>query len=991
MSGTATASFLFCDLVGSTVLLQRVGDDVGDEIRHECYGVFREAIAAHGGREVKSTGDGVFAVFPTSVGQAVACGIAMQRGMARLDLAYPLFGLGLRVGIAAGEAAAEEDDWYGTPVVEAERLCSAALAGQILVADVVRTLAGTRGGHSFRAVGALELKGLARPLSASEVDWSPDERPPAAPAELDTPRRSPGYATVEVPLPAVVTAARREVFVGRELESGRLAGAWERAKAGRRQVVLVAGEAGIGKTRLAAELAAVAHGEGAVVLWGRCDEGLGVAFQPVVEALRHYARHCPADTLDAQLGRRRAPLSRLLPELGETRPDLAVPAVDAETERLWLFDSVSHLFGSVARSRPLLVVQDDLQWAATPTLLLMRHLARPVEDRVLIVGTYRDTEIDPGHQLVGMLADLRREPAVARWTIDGLDEQAVTAFVKADVGHALLEEVAVDLGPVLHAQTDGNPFLVGQLLGHLVETGALEGPDPRWPRSLAVHPLGVPEGVRDVIERRLARLPEACRRALAVAAVIGRDFTVAVLERIPEAGADADALLGALEEATRARLVQEVPDTVGGFAFVHDVVRHTLYGGLSGPRRARLHCRVGEALAGHVGADAQPATIAHHLVAGATAGCRSQAIAWSERAGTRALEQLAFEDASVHFQHAIGLLEWDDPPDRAARARLLLAEQRARGAIGDVAAAKNAAARAGEDARAEGSAGPLIEAAIARAWWTGLGMRDLGTVRLLEDALASVDERDLSNRAALLGMLGYYRCVVEGDGVAADPLAREAVALARESGDPAVLADVLAWRAQARVFTGSADVAEQEAVLDELATLPEARWHAWHGRTGWLDRIAGVLRLQIGDLAGFEAHLERLVRCGREGQDRFLLATAAMWRGLRALIDGRFDQVEDHAAEMLRWAGDDPLFAISHTGLLFCLRRDQGRLGELKPVLVAGMEYVPGLADVVRVGWLLYTLSSTSPARPRPFSTRSSQATSPAVRGDWGGRSHWPP
>jgi DNA-binding SARP family transcriptional activator len=967
-SSAGTAAFLFCDLVGSTALLSRLGDDAGDEMRRECYAVFREALAAHGGREVKSTGDGAFAVFPTSVGKAVACGIAMQQGMDRLDLAHPVLELGLRVGIAVGEAKAEEGDWYGTPVVEAERLCGAAHRGQILVADVVRTLAGTRGRYSFRSVGALELKGLSRPLEACQVEWSP--RPPeGARAELSpappTTRGEPsGQAALEVPVPAVVTAARRGVFVGRDVEQERLAGAWAEAKAGRRQVVLVAGEPGIGKTRLAAELAAIVHGEGAVVLWGRCDEGLGVAFQPVVEALRHYVRHSPDGLLDAQLGRGRAELARLVPELAEGRPDLAVPAVDAESERLRLFDAVSDALGSVARSRPLLLVQDDLQWAAIPTLLLIRHLARPAEDRVLVVGTYRDTELDPGHPLLGVLADLRREPTVARLAVRGLDEKAVAAFVAAAAGRAPRDHVTLDLAPALHAETEGNPFFVGQFLDHLVETGALADRDRGWAPSLPVDQLGVPEGVRDVVGSRVARLPEATRRALDVAAVIGREFTVAVLERIPDAGTDADTLLGALEGATRARLVQEVPGKVGRFGFVHDVVRQTLYGGLSGTRRARLHRRVGEALAGLPGAEAQPALVAHHFVAGATAGCRGEAIGWSERAGARAMEQFAFEEAVTHFQRAIELLEWDDPPDRAARARLLLAEQDARGAVGDASGAKTAAARAIEDARAVGSAELIAKAAGTRSWWIGAGVPDPETAQLLEDALALVDEHDLSRRAALLGSVAFHRAIAEGDGVAAEPLAREAIALARAGDDPEVLADVLALRAQARVLQGAPHVAEQDAVLAELATLPRATWHRRHGRHAWLDRMAAVSRLQVGDLAGFDAHLEGVARLGEEHHDRFLLATAAMWRGLRALLDGRFEQVEDHAADMLRWAGDDPNFALSYGGQLLDLRWDQGRLDELKPLLLAAIEQTPGL-DVLRAALALLHTEFDEPDQAR--------------------------
>jgi DNA-binding SARP family transcriptional activator len=985
VAGTVTATFLFCDLVGSTALLTRLGDDAGDEVRRQCYAVFREALTAHGGREVKSTGDGVFAVFPTSVERAVACGIAMQQGIARLDIADPLLELRLRVGIAMGEARVEDGDWYGTPVVEAERLCGAAHGGQILVADVVRTLAGTRGGHSFRSVGGLELKGLAQPLPASEVDWSPDDPPrrgtPAQPAMSQVPL-PPG--AIDVPLPVVVAATRQGAFVGREVEQKCLAEVWEAAKAGQRQVVLLAGEPGIGKSRLAAELAAIAHGEGAVVLSGRCDEGLGVAYQPVVEALRHYVRHCHVETLDAQLGDGRWQLARLVPELAEGRSSPSGFPADAETDRLRMFDAVADLLGSVARSRPVLLVQEDLHWAAAPTLLLLRQLARPADDRVLILGTYRDTELDPGHPLVEVLADLRREPIVARVAIEGLDEKAVVALVEATTGRAV-DEVSRDMARALRAETNGNPFFVSQVLDHLVESGGLD----KRGRMEAVDRHGVPEGVREVIERRVARLPKAVRRILTVAAVIGRDFTLPVLQRMPETGADGYGLLRALEKAARARLIHELPGDLGHFAFVHDVVRQTIYEGLSGPRRARLHRGVAmtlerlspadvqravfgrlvfetpeelspaeaeraviahgvvgtidthdlfETLRGFPRAEAQPAVLAHHFVAGAAAGRRSEAIMWSERAGAWALEQFAYEDAVAHFRQAIELLEWDDPPDRAARARLLLAVHTAQGALGDAPRAKEAASRAIEDARLIGSTELLVQATVARAWWAGTNVPDPETAQLLHDALTVVDDRDLSHRAELLGMLALYRATSEGDCIAAGHLARESVALARTGGDPEILADVLAWRAHVQMLQGSPDVAEQEAALAELATLPRAISHLRHGRQGWLDRIGAILRLQVGDLAGFDAALQRVARLGHEHQDRILLANAAMWRGLRALLDGRLDEVEDHAAEMLRWAGDDPSVALGYGGLLLDLRRDQGRLEELKPAFLAVLE-----------------------------------------------------
>jgi tetratricopeptide (TPR) repeat protein len=543
---------------------------------------------------------------------------------------------------------------------------------------------------------------------------------------------------------------------------------------------------------------------------------------------------------------------------------------------------------------------------------------------------------------------------VDRLTVEGLDEKAVAAFVEAATGHAL-DDIALDLAAELHAETEGNPFFAGQVLRHLVETGALEQRGCQSAATHAIDRLGVPEGVREVIGRRLARLPDALHQALSVAAVIGREFTVAALERIPDAGGDADALLGALEAAAHARLVQEVPGKPGRFGFVHDLVRQTLYGRLSGQRRARLHRRVGEALVGLSGADAKPAVLAHHFVAGAAAGCRAEAVVWSERAGARAVEQFAYEEALSHFQNAIELLELEDPPDRVIRARLLLAKARARGSVGDVAGGKNATARAAEDARAVGSPELLAEAAKARAWFVRAGVADPVAAHLLEDALTVVDERDHSGRASVLGMLAYYRAVCESDGASAEALAREAVSLARTGDDPAVLADVLGLRSWVWVLQGSPDIAAQEAVLAELATLLQGAKNWRYGSYTWVKQTRGLIRLQMGDLAGFDAHLKGLVQRYEEVPDRLLLAVAAMWRGLRALLDGRFGEVEDHVADMLRWARDNANFAASHAVLLFYVRREQGRLDELKPQLLTVARQNPGLVGLRGVLGLLHT------------------------------------
>ncbi len=271
---TRIATFVFSDLIGSSALRSRIGDDAADPLWRAIQSVFRDAVAEHNGEEVKNLGDGIMASF-TSGTEAVSCGIAMQQGIARLAAVHPDLDLGLRVGVSAGEATVEDDDWFGTPVVEAARRCAHAAAGQVLVSEIVHTLVAARRRHRFREVGQLDLKGLPAPVAAYEVDWEPagEESPMPAATELTPPTAA---VRLVVPLPDRLRVAPPFGFFGRAEERAALKAAWKEAATGRRQVMLVAGEAGIGKTALSGELARTAHGAGALVLYGRCDKDLGL-------------------------------------------------------------------------------------------------------------------------------------------------------------------------------------------------------------------------------------------------------------------------------------------------------------------------------------------------------------------------------------------------------------------------------------------------------------------------------------------------------------------------------------------------------------------------------------------------------------------------------------------------------------------------------------------------------------------------------------------
>ena len=577
-SGTVT--LLFTDLVGSTEQRQKLGDEEADKLRRTHFRLLREAVGVRHGHEVKNLGDGLMVAFASAV-DALACAVAMQQALYYHNQqdAEHQHQLQVRVGLHVGEPAHEEADYFGTTVDIASRLCNSGDGGQIVASTLVRGLVGTRGGHTFRDLGPLSLKGIAEPVSACEVLWEPPVDQPTAAQPAVGERAGPP------PLPPSVGAGERAAFVGRQGERAQLRRYWERAQAGERQFVLLAGEPGIGKTRLAAEFAAAAHAEGATVLFGRSDEDSVLPYQPFAEALQHYLAAWPPEELRARLGATAARLARLVPELAERLSDLPeVPPSDSDGERHRLFEAVASLLVEAAHASPIVLVLDDLQWADKPTLLLLKHILRaPEQSPLLILGTYREEELGRRHPLSETLADLRRDRAFERITLKGLHEGDVGAMIGAWRGL----DAPSDFIQAIYQPTEGNPFFVEEVLRHLSETGVIYERDGRLMSDRPVAELSIPEGVKEVIGRRLARLSEECNSVLTVASVIGRGFGLDALARASDLSDDR--LLEALEEAVGACVVTEAPHAIGRYSFSHTLIYEALYDELTTTRRVRLH------------------------------------------------------------------------------------------------------------------------------------------------------------------------------------------------------------------------------------------------------------------------------------------------------------------------------------------------------------------------------------------------------------------
>ncbi len=558
---SALTTILFTDLVNSTQLMQRAGDEDAQRIFKAHYQLLRDAVSANGGSEVKSLGDGLMVAF-ASAADAVRCAITVQqtsrRGVRGERLA-------VKVGINAGEAMSEGDDYFGTPVVVARRLCDRAQPGQILCSAVIESLLAGRQAFSFRDFGPLELKGITAPVDAREVAYETDRT---------------GVLLTRTP------------FVGRVKEMARLQAKLDESRAGHGGLAMLVGEPGIGKSRTIEEFCEQARSGGALVLAGRCFESeWAPPYAPFAEAIAAYARDADPDILRADLSYGASPIARLVPSLRERLPDIGEPVpLNPDEERFRLLDAVSQFIIATSARAPVVLVLDDLHWADGGTIAMLRHVARFLPgQRTLLLGAYRDVELDRQHPLADALAALRREAEYERILIKGLDEVDIRALItdiaEHDVPDAFVQAIS--------AETDGNPFFIREVLIHLAEEGKIYQQDGRW-ANVSIAEMGIPEGVRQVIGRRLSRLSESANRLLTVASGFNGPFRVGLAAGA--AGLDETDALDAIDAALEAQLVQPASDDAESYDFAHALIRHTLYAELNPSRQVRLHRRIAEAM-----------------------------------------------------------------------------------------------------------------------------------------------------------------------------------------------------------------------------------------------------------------------------------------------------------------------------------------------------------------------------------------------------------
>jgi class 3 adenylate cyclase len=926
---TENVAILFTDIVGSTALSQRLSVEVADEVRRGHFSILRQAITESGGTEVKNLGDGLMVVFSSASG-ALGCAVGMQQGVEQgnHEDAEPV---GLRVGLSVGEVSNEEGDYFGDPVVEAARLCSRCDAGQILATDLVRAMAGRRSRHEYRSLGQLTLKGLPVPVESIEVVWEP-----LGGSDLKE----------RVPLPARLTVHPSVGVVGRDTEVAAITDAVKEVAAGRgRQIHLVSGEAGLGKTTVVAEAARSAFDAGACVLFGHCEEDLSTPYQLFAEALGHYVTHAPEERLAAHVEAHGSELSRLVPALNSRILDLpSSKATDSDTERFLLFAAVVGLVTMASKDQPVVLVLDDLQWADKGSLLLLRHLASAdLAMRVVIIGTYRDSELSHADALVEALAALHRLEGIARIDLVGLDDTGVVALMEAGAGHRL-DDAALGLASAIHQETDGNPFFVSEVLRNLIETGAIgQDAQGRWVAESTLDAVALPHSVREVIGARVLRLGKEAGRILSMAAVIGRDFDLPLLA--VATNSTEDDVLDVLDAAAAVSLVRELADAPGRFDFAHALIRHTLSEDLGPTRRARAHRSVAEALEELCGD--QPGVrvgeLARHWMAAQPVDL-AKAIRYCQQAGDVALSALAPADALRYYTQALDLQTGVPDPDPVRGLDLAIGLGTAQRQIGDP-TSRETLLDAARRAAALGDTNRLVAAALAnnRGWFSAVGAIDTEKVEVLEMAL---DRLPLDHIARALVLSTLCSELSYGSPLERrQALADEAVAIAEPNGDDALIVRVLnnlfapllvpSLHEQSLNRTAESLV-RAERVGDPVLLFFAVFWRAY-------------VASQASDIDELDRCLDIIASLVDRLEQPMLSWSYTAYRAARALIAGDTDRAEELAANALKIGTDcgQPDASLFFGTHLIGVNQRRGTLSELTSVLEQMAADAPGVAGAL--------------------------------------------
>lgn len=732
-SGTVT--LLLTDVEGSAALWDGHPELMAAAVARQTAAI-DEVVDRRGGHMLKDKGEGdsTFCVF-TDPDCAVTAALEIRERLGHGAVPGPIVP-GVRIAVATGRCELRDDDYFGPHVNRAARIRGTAAGGEVVLSSATYHLTADTVLREWTVtdLGPVMLRGLQRPERIWRVEPGTDDAEPELPLD-----------PVDVSdLSWVPTSIGG--FAGRRSEWTQLLAEWSRAIDGAGSFVLISGEPGVGKTHLAGQLAHRALQDGGAVLFGRCPpEG---ADRALVQLIDSYVAAAPMSRLATQIadvGPLAAELSRVTPTLVERVPGLGQPfPTDPEEARRRLDEAIGRFIEVIAANVPLLVVLDDLHWAGAAVLSTIRHLVSALDPAaaVLVVGTYRNTDLDRRHPLAHTLHQLRHEEAVVHVELRGLDAEGVLEFVRTAAGHDL-DSSTIALAAGIGHEAAGNPLFVGAVLSHLVEQGGIVRRDGRWVPVAPLDRLPIPEGLTEVIGRRLDTLSEDANTALRTAAVIGTRFDLNVLSEVCRVRIE---VIDALDEAVTAGLLVE-PAAFGTYEFTHALIRSNLLDELTITRRVTIHWAVGQALRRHGNVE----DAAHHLLEGHLAGDAVVAAAGAHDAACAALEGGDLEGALLWSERALAVLDDGTAPAsllaglHVVRARSSLqweASERGRSALVD---ALWAAQRAGD---VEG-----ISAVAVGQWVVSPGIDAPELLDALESALRSLPSTARRARCRVLASL----------------------------------------------------------------------------------------------------------------------------------------------------------------------------------------------------------------------------------------------
>jgi class 3 adenylate cyclase/tetratricopeptide (TPR) repeat protein len=928
-------TFLIADLRGYTRFTLEQGDEAAASLSAQFAALARQVVEARGGKVIELRGDEVLAVF-SSARQALRASVELQQQMGEARQADPTLPP-VGIGLDAGEAVPVEDGYRGAALNLAARLCSLAGPGEVLVSETVVHLARKVDGLTYTERGAVQLKGFADAVRVVQVHSAEVSVAVPAPTYLpiSQPSRIPSTSEPDpAPIGGFLGALPDSPLVARDEELSQVLAALDQVAAGDGKVVLLAGEPGVGKTRLAQEVTLVARNRCWFLATGRCYQAQqSVAYYPFLEALSTAFRGAPA-AFQAEVLQRWPDLLRLLPD--QNMPQMFVPpqhGVYNEQQRL--FWAISGFVLALAREAPVVIALDDLQWADEASLALLEHLARQTHSAsVLILGAYRDVEVHRRHPLEATLRTLGREHLVERVAVRRMSKEGTAALIAATMD----QMASAELADVVHERTEGNPFFTQEVLRVLAERREVRWEGDRWERS-TVEDIAVPESIRSAIGERVARLDSTTQEILSEASVLGHMFSFADLRRMSKH--HEEAIEGALGEAIEAGLVRERGRD--GYAFHHVLIQQALYAELSARRRQRLHHAAGEAIEQLPGHDQRAAELVWHFLEGDAA---ERALPYALQAGDQAEKVYAHGEAQHHYQTALELAREIADPKGEAQAREQL------GKILNIQARYDEAFAMLDEAAALFEGAGDIDAmlrvtALLGNVYTRLPTTEVGVARL-ETLVARFSStqakqehaRGLAMLWTTLARLYYTYADRPNDGIDAS---ERAVEFARATADPKLIAQAEMRRGTALIELGryeegiqaiesalpmleaGADLSglcaaysnlngayfsrgelekERRSIEQGLLAAERLGDPAARADLGWQ---RGAHAYLVGEWRQARADLEAALALLREIALEIPIGNALCWLGALSLFEGQEETAGKYFAEALTKAGEDIL------------------------------------------------------------------------------------